>query len=112
MLQTDILVGKYGNRIWVSKNGALFSATNGEEILQLKPWCSASWVRYVPGDPIPTGAVVGGYVGDPSFETYIISGVANDGRKRCGYYNPETKLGYITAVVAEVTTDMDILVLQ
>ena len=78
----------------------------------MKPWCSINWTTSVPGDPITTGTVVGGYVRDPALHTYIINGVGSDGRKRCGYYNPETKLGYMVATGAEDTTEMEILLLQ
>ena len=115
LFQKDILVGKHSmseRKTYVWKNGTTFAAAN-TEVLQIMPWCAANWMTFVPGDPIPAGAVVGGYVGDPFVETYVITGVTRRGVKRCGYYNPETGLGYVVGSRgAEATTEMDILVLH
>ena len=97
--------------MYASKNGMMFTRSSGV-VPQVKPWCSVNWIPNVPGDRIRTGAVVGGYVGNSSFKTYVIDGVGSDGRSRCDYYNLETKLGDIVAYGAEDTVEMDILVLQ
>ena len=110
---TDILVGWYYNSVAVWRNGASHWSTTGAEVLQLYPNCSSSWEPYTPGDPIPTNAVLGGYLGDPCSVTPIIDGTvmsSNTGGKRCGYYNPKTRLGYIVYEGAEVTSEMSILV--
>ena len=117
VLQSDILVGtcyKKGDYTFVWKNvtGWKSGDYNGE-ILQILPWCSVIWIPYVPGDPIPVGAVVGGYLGDdPSVETYIISGESKLRPRSCGYYNPRTELGYRSSMKAGVMTNIMILVLQ
>ena len=115
LFQKYILVGKHSmseRKTYVWKNGTTFAAAD-TEVLQIMPWCAANWMTYVPGDPIPAGAVVGGYVGDPFVETYVITGVTKIGVKRCGYYNSETGLGYVVGSRgAEATTEMDILVLH
>ena len=114
VLQTDILLGTYTSKsrythVWkVQQNKIRLSSLMGE-VLQTQPWCSAHWVPYIPGYPIPVGAVVGGYLGYPSNATYVIRGSGNKG---CGYYDPETMGGYIGFSWSMVATDMDILVLQ
>ena len=109
VFEADVLVGKVsGNYAHVRKNGTIHSAEDSE-VLQIMPLCSTKWIPYVPGDPIPASAVVGGFVGNPSSQTYVINGVINGGRKSCGYYNPETGLGY---AVHRLTQEMDILVVQ
>ena len=109
VFEADVLVGKVsGNYAHVRKNGTIHSAKD-PEVLQIRPWCSTKWIPYVPGDPIPAGAVVGGHVGNPPAQTYVINGEISGGRKSCGYYNPETKLGY---AVHGLTKEMDILVVQ
>ena len=110
---TDILVGQYYYDVGVWRNGNRYRSTTGAEVLQLYPHCSSSWEPYTPGDPIPSNAVLGGYLGDPCSVTPIIDGTvmsSNRGKKRCGYYNPNTRLGYIVYEGAEVTSEMSILV--
>ena len=109
---SDVLVGNAGNSYaYVWKDGTQYSNSRAE-VLQIMPWCSTKWVPYIPGDPIPAGAVVGGYVGNPPVEIYAIHGIINGVDKSCGFYNPETELGYAAYNGAHVTTEMDIPVLQ
>ena len=119
VLQSDILVGTFyakGSYTFVWKNGTGWKSWGDHgKVLQILPWCSAIWIPYVPGDPIPAGAVVGGYLSDdPSAETYVISGESDSRPRRCGYYNPGTKLGYISSMNPKTTpeTNMRILVVQ
>ena len=114
--QSGFLVGtRYstGNHMYVWENVTnWWSLGYNGDVLQILPWCSANWVSYVAGDPIPAGAAVGGYLGeDPSAETYIIRD-SNDYRlKRCGYYDPDTKLGYVPHIEPDDLTDIDMLIL-
>ena len=68
VLQSDILVGTFyakGSYTFVWKNGTGWKSWGDHgKVLQILPWCSAIWIPYVPGDPIPAGAVVGGYLSD------------------------------------------------
>ena len=109
---TDILVGQFYHYVVVWRNGSSYVSTAGAEVLQLYPHCSSSWEPYTPGDPIPANAVVGGYLGDPCSGTPIIDGIVMSSRrrKRCGYYNPQNRLGYMVFEGAEVTSEMNILV--
>ena len=106
--QSDILVGKLA--VW--QNGAIYESNEDIEVLQVMPNCSVTWMPYTPGDPIPHYAVIGGRLGDPYSGTPIINGVTRRGDRRCGYYNPETQLGYIIYVTRTTTTRMDILVFR
>ena len=111
VVQADILVGthtRWTTYTHVSKNGTRVSSRKGE-VLQMQPWCSVHWTPYIPGNTIPVGAVVGGYLGNPSNTTYVISG---KGKRSCGYYNPDTQLGYIVFPWSKIATNMDILVLR
>ena len=115
-IQADILMGSYFNSlrrtyIWKNDTTGYFCAANGE-ILLILPWCSASWVPFVTGDPIPVGAAVDGYLSYPSVETYVITGPKHEMYKRCGYYNPDTKLGYAPFTQEKVITEMIILVIN
>ena len=113
VLQEDIVVGKFATtRTYVWKNGVEYSSPAATEVLQITPGCSANWVPYLPGDPIPNGTVFGGYLGDSCAGIPVISGVTSGDNKRCGYYNPETQLGYMVYFDPEVATEMDILVVQ
>ena len=112
VLQQQILVGKFRRDyadVW--KDGARYYDANVTEVMQLDPGCTANWVPYTPGDPFPTGTVIGGHLGDPCAGTPIIRGLTSDGDTyRCGYYNAETKLGYLVFRNPETTTAMYILV--
>ena len=112
-LQGDILVGRLvESQIGVWKNGVKYETSEDIEVLQVMPKCSATWVPYTPGDPIPHDALVGGYLGDPSSGTPVINGVTRRGDKRCGFYNPATQLGYMVFTKAEAVIEMDILVIK
>ena len=113
VLQSDILVGKFYTKFTIAwRDGVSYRNANETEVFQLEPGCSAVWVAYTPGDPLPDETVIGGYVGEPSNRTPIIRGLASNGISyRCGYYNPETQRGYIVHSRPEVVTEMYILVL-
>ena len=111
VLQEGILVGKFMSRnVEVWKDGSTYSTASKAEVLLLQSGCSTTWVSYTAGDPLPTGSVIGGFVGDPCKGTPIMRGGTGD---RCGYYNTETQLGYVvtSSNAAKSTTEMDILVL-
>ena len=116
VLHDDVLVGRYSRRsgytrVW--KSGDSFSSDDDAQVLQKMKWCSVNWVPYNASDSVPVGAVVGGYVGAPTFETYIITGASAGQGKVCGFYNPATELGYMALSSGpQFLTEMDILVLQ
>ena len=112
VLSGDILVGKIRSQYtYVWKDGSIYKNVAETEVLQLQPGCTATWIPYTPGDPLPSGTVVGGYLGDPCYGTPVIRGLVANNTYRCGYYNAETRLGYTVFYDPEVVTEMDILVL-
>ena len=117
VLPTNVLVGQfyaYSASTRVSRNGTSYESASEAEALHLHPDCSSSWVSYTPGDPIPDNAVIGGYLEDPCLGTPVIDGIVpnSGGDKRCGYYNPQTQLGYMVYEGAAVATEMDILLIH
>ena len=119
VLQSNILVGTCYTKAgytFVWKNGTGWKSWGDHgKALQMLPWCSATWIPYIPGHPIPAGAVIGGYLDDdPSTETYVISGEGSYRPRRCGYYDPGTKLGYIPWMKPDMKpeTNVKILVVQ
>ena len=71
--------------------------------------CPLFWVPYTGGDPLPSGAVVGGYLTDGTAtyvaRTYFLSDVPN------GYHNTETEKIYYASEGAKISSTMEILVL-
>ena len=108
--KTENLVGKLDGTSTIAwKNGNAYK--NADETKVLQSCCSADWVAYTPDDPFPAGTVIAGYLSDPFTETPIIRGLTSGNNYQCGYYNPNTHLGYIVHRTPEVTTEIDILVL-
>ena len=110
---SDIRVGiwyrsKGFTDVWANRTSKIWYRSKNTELLQMMPWCSAKWVPFITGDHILPGAIVGGYLGDPPVETYIIYAH----RKLCGYYNPVTRMGYVPYKQPVASTKMKILVIQ
>ena len=99
--------------IWVNNQGAMTHVdhTQGNviEVLTTIAGCPLFWVPYTGGDPLPNGAVVGGYLSDGA-ATYIA-------RKHystdiaCGYYNTEMEKIYFASGAARTSSTMELLVL-
>ena len=113
--ESDILVGSSDMayiKIWKNVTENQYTEYNSGKVLQIQRWCSANWIPFVPGNPVPASAVVGGCLGDEhSVKTYVISGSTDTSYTPCGYYNPDTKLGYVPYNEPEMITNMNILVL-
>ena len=111
--ESDIRVGMWHRSgftdVWKNgTNNVWYRSHTNIELLQIMPWCTAKWVPFIPGGPILPGAIVGGHLGDPPVETYIIYAH----RRLCGYYNPVTRLGYVPYKQPVAATNMKILVIQ
>ena len=79
------------------------------DILQVRPKCQVILVDYSAGNPIPDGAVVGGYLATGSgSDVYVIQAgeVAH-----FGYYDPDTELGYVEYRGVKTHTEMKIMIL-
>ena len=110
VLPTDIPVGSYlpsDFYIEVWNNGP--HSTGGKEALQIQSGCSTNWVHYIRSDPIPANALLGGYLGNPSIGTPIIT-ESNHGN--CGYYNVQEQRGYTNEGEISTSVSMHILVLN
>ena len=110
VLPTDIPVGSYFPSdfyIEVWNNGS--HSTGGKEALQIQAGCSTDWVHYTRGDPIPANALLGGYLGNPSIRTSIIT-ESNHGN--CGYHNVQAQRGYTSEGEISTSVSLYILVLN
>ena len=68
--------------------------------------CTAAWVPYTSGDPLPEGSVIGG-----SFSNGTLLYVAK--LQRPGYYNPEAELAFTEQDgVHDVHTVMELLIIM
>ena len=86
-----------------------------KEYLDVQPGCKVSWVSFTSGDPIPDGAVQGGYLdnnGSPQ-PVYVMGAISN-GRncKAYGYYNPDTERGYFEFWGVYAFTQMYLMVIE
>ena len=96
-------------------NGNGLRATTGKEALQVNPECHVTWINYIAGDPIPDGAVVGGYLSADEDshrnDLYVIKAPTFDVGIQFGYYNPTAGRGYVEQFGANTYTKMDMLIL-
>ena len=113
-----MVLGKFlaysgGLHIWVNNQGTMTSVNHGSgnivEVLTTVSGCPLFWVPYTGGDPLPSGAVVGGYLTNGK-ATYVArkhysTDVAG------GYYNTESELVYFASGAARTSGTMEVLVL-
>ena len=91
------------------------SSDSAMEFLVVSDTCSVAWVPHVAGNPMPPGAVVGGWTSNstPLIVAALWTTKTNNMNKKYsyGYYVPESQLGYVS-VGGEVTTNtsVDIMV--
>ena len=108
-IQSNILPGN-------SNGGAVYSVLNVDgvshgltDFLDVQPGCKVSWVSFTNGDPVPDGAVQGGYInnnGSPQ-PIYVMGAIRNgDSCTAYGYYDPATERGYIEYFGVHVCTQM------
>ena len=104
-----VLPGTYfhsAEKFYAADNGAT-TTIGDEEILTVRAGCLVTLVRFIAGDTIPVGAVVGGHLGDDNSKIYVVRR-----RSEFGYYDPVSAQGY-TPYYGDsgVTDELDILVL-
>ena len=99
----------------------MYSTLNGQKIdasigqsLDIQTGCVVTWVPFTAGDPVPDGAVEGGYLdNDGVIQNLYITSVLKT-QHNCivfGYYNPATELGYAEDFDVFTYTDMNLLIL-
>ena len=112
----DLPVGKCNgeNRIEFGTEAGEFGRATEGYVLRLQPNCNVRWEDYSAGDPIPDGAVVGGYIGDSCGGVYIVRAKpGSDENMPAGYYNPKNEMSYIATQVGSASlTDVSILIIS
>ena len=107
-----VLIGKLNtkqNKLRANSEGAVIVTDQDIEILLLDTACPFPWMPYMAGEPLPSGAVVGGHLADGT-TTYVVK-VTHNGKANFGYYEPKSALAYYVYHGARMATSMDILVL-
>ena len=111
-IQGEIYIGRSNpglGKIFLSRNGAAVNY-RGYYLLVVSDSCSVAWVPYTAGNPLPRGAVEGGFlnslgatycmrVWNPPEATYLY-----------GYYAQSSGLGYYAYWGSKTTVQMDILI--
>ena len=100
----------------VLDNALASEATAGAESLDVQPGCIVNWIRFDGGEPLPEGAVDGGYLdgGGVRQPLYIMSVDVIHLGETCsvyGYYNPATGLGYGEFYGVTTYTHMNLMIL-
>ena len=98
-------------KIYLARNG---KAVNYPDfyLLVVSDFCSVAWVSYTVGNPLPRGAVEGGYLSSLGV-TYCMRVWVAYGQgltQALGYYAPVTGLGYYVWLGSKTATQMEILV--
>ena len=116
---TNTLPGKYQRRtngpdgVWTILNGQKYTAGT-IEVLDVQSDCHVTWMSFAAGDPIPHGAVNGGYLASRDSKLYVMRGKVQHGGSMytvIGYYDTKTGRGYLEYEGSHVLTEMDILIL-
>ena len=113
-----MIVGKYTTHpsspsILVNYRGEQLRIVHGSgtvvEVLNTIAGCPLFWVPYTGGDPLPSGAVVGGYIADVT-PTYVARKQYST-NLACGYYNTECEMIHYESSGARTSSTMELLVL-
>ena len=106
-------VDNYDPHIWANDQGERFSvdygSDNAVEVLSTTAGCPLFWVSYTGGNPLPVGAVAGGYLVDGTVTHVALKMYASS--VAYGYYNTDTEMVYYEFGGAQYSTTMEILVL-
>ena len=110
-----LIPGKYvtgGQRFYCSIEGVKTGPISLQDvdILTTDPVCTWSIVLYTSGDPIPSGAVIGGHLAD-STKLYVVLVDNGSDRPSYGYYNPISGIAHYEFRGAKTTKTMHLLVL-
>ena len=118
-LPTNILPGKYHlgtngpEGVWTILNGRGYTIGN-MEVLDVQYGCLVTWMPFNSGDPVPLGAVVGGYLASRDSKLYVMRGMVQHAGNMYtvfGYYDDATEKGYLEYFGARIVMEMDILIL-
>ena len=103
----------YGPHIYVNHQGKRIGADYGSnnviEVLTTTAGCPLFWVPYTGGNPLPVGAVAGGYLSSGKVTYIAQKGVGSI--PTFGYYNTDTEFIYYEFQGVQYSTAMEILVL-
>ena len=105
-------VDGYDQHIWVNDQGGPVSYYESDvvvEVLTTLADCPLFWVPYTGGNPLPVGAVAGGYL--VNGKTTYIARPEDGGHVSFGYYNIDTEIMYYVSGDAKHSNTMDILIL-
>ena len=106
-------VDSYNPHIWANDQGERFSvdygSDNAVEVLSTTADCPLFWVSYTGGNPLPVGAVAGGYLVDGKVTHVARKMYASS--VAYGYYNTDTEMLYYEFSGAQNSTTIEILVL-
>ena len=114
LIEGEVYIGRGNHRygkIYLARHGAAASYL-GYYLLVVSDSCSVAWVPYSAGNPLPRGAVKGGYL-DSLGTTYCIRVSdmhTTEPAHVFGYYVPSIGFGYYAWWGCKTTTQMEILV--
>ena len=90
--------------------GGRYETSDNIEVLQVRPECQVVLVDYSAGNPIPDGAVIGGYLATGAgSDVYVIQDP--QGFMHFGYYDPNTELVYTVSWGVRTYTKMKMMIL-
>ena len=111
---THILPGKFqdiDDNVYSVLYGDKYVSGN-KEVLEVTTGCQVTWVPYIAGSVVPSGAVVGGYLADGFGSTlYVIRGLVPQGYKVIGYYDPASQQGLGELTGSHVLAQIEMLLL-
>ena len=114
-IQSNILVGQGVDReVYTVLNGADARSTTSEW-LDVQPGCKVSWIPFTSGDPIPNGAVQGGYLynSDIPQPIYVMGAIKTGSSCTAyGYYDPGTRRGYFEYWGVNECTEMFLMIID
>ena len=117
MSSSNILPGKYlhdSGAIWAVLNGDVvgyIDSSTMKQILDVHTGCQVTWMPFSAGDAIPIGAVEGGFLASNGATLYVIRADIDPYAGIFGYYDPQSKTGYLAHNGDVIVDEMDLLVL-
>ena len=115
IIQSNKLVGTGGDdEVYTVLNGDYASGA-ALGWLNVEPGCKVSWIYFTGGDPIPSGAVQGGYLNNSGTRQPIyVMGAVKSGSSCTiyGYYDPGTERGYFEIWGANECTEMYLMIIE
>ena len=105
-------VVNHDQHIWVNHQGqrvVYYESDGVVEVLTTLADCPLFWVPYTGGNPLPVGAVAGGYL--VNGKTTYIARMEDNGHMSFGYYNTDTEIMHYVSGHAKYSNTMEILIL-